>query len=169
MKIARSPPTQRPRTLFLGWWKTLPMLNTKNQVRGLCVGADILILIFGSFQNHWFVPKSLVRSKNFWFVPNFQKGGMSLCPFVINIRFFWCRFSIFVIAACGYFLSMTSGIIVSSKTPSSNMTGWGSSNVDWASNQEFVRTNTVLDGIQGVTRDYTFSIFVSFFYFCLSF
>ena len=26
--------------------------HIKNQVLGLCVGADIIILIFGSFQNH---------------------------------------------------------------------------------------------------------------------
>ena len=40
IKIDISPATQHLRTLFLVWWKTS------------CVGADIIILIFGSLQNH---------------------------------------------------------------------------------------------------------------------
>ena len=58
-------------------------------------------------------------------------------PEVINIRYFWCRFTIFVIAACGYLLSMTSGLIVTNKTSNSNSTGWGASNIDWMKNKEY--------------------------------
>ena len=46
IKIAVSPPTQHPRTLFLVWCFCQCLLPYQNQMYGLCVGANIIILIW---------------------------------------------------------------------------------------------------------------------------
>ena len=58
-------------------------------------------------------------------------------PEVISIRYFWYRFAIAAVGLAGFFICMTSGIIVSSKNDQisangGNITGWGRSNKDWS-------------------------------------
>ena len=50
-------------------------------------------------------------------------------PEVISIRYFWYRFAIAAVGLAGFFICMTSGIIVSSKNDQisadgGNITGW---------------------------------------------
>ena len=70
--------------------------HTKSQVRGLCVGADIIILIFGSFQNYRFVPKAVVRFKNFGSLQIFKRAVCHCAfswsisvSFGVDFRFLW--------------------------------------------------------------------------------
>ena len=44
-----SPPTHNPRTLGTVIYIISIFYRTKNQVRGLCVGRDMIILFFGHF------------------------------------------------------------------------------------------------------------------------
>ena len=58
-------------------------------------------------------------------------------PEVISIRYFWYRFGIAAVGLAGFFICMTSGIMISSsnsekKDIERNVTGWGRTNKDWS-------------------------------------
>ena len=64
-------------------------------------------------------------------------------PEVISIRYFWYRFAIAAIGLAGFFICLTSGIIITQQkvqiSTEANVTaakGWGRSNKDWTTVRE---------------------------------
>ena len=64
-------------------------------------------------------------------------------PEVISIRYFWYRFAIAAVGLAGFFICLTSGIIItrekdqiSAETNVTASKGWGRSNKDWTTVRE---------------------------------